>query len=205
MSCIREGKLDALMMLHDESQGYSSGTMSKSALKQIEYTSVVSVSLMERAAIEGGVNPYYVYDINDLYLQRISTAKTEETYLKIQLEAVRDFITAVKRGQAQKSKSVHCEKCKQYISRHLNSPFTLDDIASAVGLNRTYISGLFQQYESMTLKEFTHRERINAAQNMLVLHPCNIGDRWGDFEDYKAPFQCKKLRWGSFLFSLFGT
>lgn len=173
MSCIRDGKLDLLMKLHDESQGFSSGEMSKSALKQIEYTSVVSVSLMARAAIEGGVNPYHAYDMNDLYLQRISSAKTEDCYQQIQMEASRDFISAVKKSQALKSQSVHCENCKQYIARHLNSPFALDDISSSVGLNRTYLSGLFRQYESMTLKEYTHRERINAAKNML---------RYSDYE-----------------------
>lgn len=179
MSCIRDGKLDILMELHDESQRFSIDEMSKSALKQIEYTSVVSVSLMARAAIEGGVNPYHAYDMNDLYLQRISSAKTEECYQQLQLEASRDFISAVKKSQALKSQSVHSEKCKQYIVRHLNSHFTLDDIASSVGLNRTYLSGLFQHFESMTLKEYTHRERINAAKNMPVLLPCNIGGRPG--------------------------
>lgn len=167
MSCIRDGDLDAFEKMLDGHLAYSTGTMSKSAIKQEEYTSVVSVSLMARAAIEGGVDPYYAYDMNDLYLQQISTAKTQTEYQKIATKASRDFIQAVKRSRALQSQSVHTEKCKQYIVRHLNSRFTLDELAEDLGLNRTYISGLFRQYEGMTLTEYTHRERINAAKNML--------------------------------------
>lgn len=173
MSCIRDGDLDAFEKMLDGHLAYSTGTMSKSAIKQEEYTSVVSVSLMARAAIEGGVDPYYVYDMNDLYLQQISTARTQTEYQKIAAKASRDFIQAVKRSRALQSQSVHTEKCKQYIVRHLNSRFTLDELAEDLGLNRTYISGLFRQYEGMTLTEYTHRERINAAKNML---------RYSDYE-----------------------
>lgn len=167
MSCIRDGDQEAFELMLDSYQSYSVGTMSESALKQEEYGSVVSVSLMARAAIEGGVNPYYAYDMNDLYLQQISSAKTKEEYIQIATKASKAFIRAVNQNKAQQSQSVYTEKCKQYIVRHLNSRFTLDDLAETIGLNRTYISGLFRQYEGMTLTEYTHRERINAAQNML--------------------------------------
>lgn len=173
MSYIRNGDLDTFEQMLDRRLAYSTGTMSKSAIKQEEYTSVVSVSLMARAAIEGGVDPYYAYDMNDLYLQQISTAKTQTEYQKIATKASRDFIQAVKKSRALQSQSVHTEKCKQYIARHLNSRFTLDDLAEDIGLNRTYISGIFRQYEGMTLTEYTHRERIAAAKNML---------RYSDYE-----------------------
>lgn len=167
LSYIREGDIDGLKMIYDQSQIYSSGQMSSSDLKQNEYTSVLGISFMARAAIDGGVNPYQAFDMNDLYLQKISSAKTIAEYQKIQQEATQEFISAIKKNRSLKIKSLHTEKCKQFIARHLNCPFTLDDLSAAVGLNSTYLSGLFHQYESMTIKEYTHRERINAAKNML--------------------------------------
>lgn len=167
MSCIRDGDQESFERMLDSYQSYSVGKMSESAMKQEEYGSVVSVSLMARAAIEGGVNPYYAYDMNDLYLQQISSARTPEEYMKIAAKASKDFIREVRRSRAQQSQSAYTEKCRQYIVRHLNSRFTLDDLAEAVGLNRTYLSGIFRQYEGMTLTEYTHRERVNAAKNML--------------------------------------
>lgn len=167
MSCIRDGNQESFEQMLDSYQSYSVGKMSESAMKQEEYGAVVSVSLMARAAIEGGLNPYYAYDMNDLYLQQISSAKEKAEYVKIAARASRDFIRAVNQSRAQQSQSIYTEKCKQYIIRHLNSRFTLDDLAQTIGLNKTYISGLFHQYEGMTLTEYTHRERIKAAQNML--------------------------------------
>lgn len=167
MTCIRDGDLDAFQLMLDKYQTFSVGKLSECALKQEEYSSAVSVSLMARAAIEGGVNPYYAYDMNDLYLQQISSAKTHEEYQQIAAKASKDFIQAVNRSKALQSRSMYTEKCKQYIARHLNLRFTLDDLADEIGLNRTYISELFHQYSGMTLTEYTHRERINAAKNML--------------------------------------
>lgn len=167
MSCIRNGTPDTFELILDNYESYSFGKMSESSQKQEEYSAVIGISLMARAAIEGGVDPYCVYDINDLYLQQISQAKTSSDYQRISSRASRDFIEAVRKSKTLQSQSVHTEKCKQYIARHLNAHFTLEELSATVGLNRTYLSGIFRQYEGMTLTEYIHRERINAACNML--------------------------------------
>lgn len=168
LSCIRDGDYEKLKRLFADSSGhYSMGTMAHSPLKQTEYGAVIGVSLMARAAIGGGVNPYDAYDMNDLYLQRISVARTEQEFQQILTDSFLGYIQAVRRAKAGESRSVHIEACKTYISRHLNQPITRDDLARHTGLHPSYLSQLFTQQEGVTLKSYILSERVGAAKNML--------------------------------------
>lgn len=175
MSCIREGDYDKLKkMFSTSSNNYSSGTMAHSPLKQTEYGAVIGVSLMSRAAIAGGVNPYDAYDMNDMYLQKIAAVSSEKEYNKIFESSFLGYINAVRKVKAQQSQSVHIEKCKTYISRHLNKPFTREDLAKYTDLNPAYLSHLFVQHEHQTLKCYILRERVSAAMNMLKFSDYSI-------------------------------
>lgn len=175
MSCIREGDYEKLKkMFTTAGNNYSSGTMAHSPLKQTEYGAVIGVSLMSRAAIAGGVNPYDAYDMNDLYLQKIAAGTSEKEYNKILTDSFLGYINAVRRVKAQQSQSLHIEKCKSYISRHLNKPFTRDDLARYTGLNPAYLSHLFVVHEGQTLKSYILKERVHAAGNMLTYSDYSI-------------------------------
>ena len=129
---------------------------------------------MSRAAIAGGVNPYDAYDMNDLYLQKIASVSSEKEYNKIFEDSFLGYINAVRKVKAQQSQSAHIEKCKTYISRHLNKPFTREDLAEYTDLSPTYLSHLFVQHEHQTLKSYILKERVNAAMNMLKFSDYSI-------------------------------
>jgi len=46
----------------------NAGIMPRREHKQAEYAAVLAVSLLARAAIRGGLDPYLAYNLNDLYL-----------------------------------------------------------------------------------------------------------------------------------------
>lgn len=78
---ISEGNTEELLHFGEDVdvRSLQLGTMSKNPKKQMEYAAVLAVSFGFRAAINGGVDPYLAYDLNDLFLQRISEAGSEES------------------------------------------------------------------------------------------------------------------------------
>lgn len=78
---ISEGNTEELLHFGEgvDVRSLQLGTMSKNPKKQMEYAAVLAVSFGFRAAINGGVDPYLAYDLNDLFLQRISEADSEES------------------------------------------------------------------------------------------------------------------------------
>ena len=155
---------------------YSLGKLSNNDLKQQEYLTVTLIALYSRAAIEGGVNPYDAFDISDMLLQKLSSKQTVEHYSKIQEECVRTFYSAVKKSHSIATSSIHIEKCKYYISKHLRTPFTIPDVAEYVGVSSNYLGNLFRKYESCTLKRYIILERIKAAKNMLKYSDFSISE-----------------------------
>ena len=78
-----------------------------------------------------------------------------------------NFAKQVKLIQQSRSGVSYVEKCKIYIGQNLNKPFTLDDIADSLKLNKRYLARLFVQDVGLTIMGYARDERIKAAANML--------------------------------------
>ena len=107
------------------------------------------------------------YQISDLYIQKLAECKTEMDLQRISLNAKLDLCEAVRHAKSQKHSLYYIEQCKLYIIQNLYKQFSLEDIASAVGISKCYISNLFSKKENKTIKQYIHEERIRVAQNML--------------------------------------
>lgn len=143
------------------------GLMANRPIKQIEYVAITGITLFGRAAIKGGVNPDDVYAIADLYKQKIASSQDAIEMQQILKSCQLDFCECVQRAKAHPHGLHYIELCKRYVAKHLHHQFSLEDISSAVGLNKCYLTHQFTLQEGKSLKRFIHEERIHAAQNML--------------------------------------
>lgn len=153
----------------------NAGVMSRKEQKQAEYAAVLAVSLLARAAIRGGLDPYLAYNLNDLYLQRISEAEDGSRLWLLVFEALDVFLDEMKKLASVQMRSIHTLHAKQYIGMNLNKPLTLEEIASAIGLSPSYLSTVFKQTEGVGLKEYVISQRIEAAKNLLMYSAADIG------------------------------
>lgn len=168
MSAVTHGNVEELKeVAHYNIMDYSLGTLAHTTAKQMEYQAVVTATIAARAAIEGGLNPMDVYDLNDLYLQKISTLRTSKEYQGIMIDMLLKYCSLVKKAQAQEPPTMHVGKCKHYVANHLNKPYNMQDLADYVGLSAKYLGDLFRKTEGQTLKSYILQSRIEAAKNML--------------------------------------
>lgn len=178
MDIIRNGDIDAVkykisiddLKLSEEMVG----KMADMPLKNFEYMVCSSISIMTRAAIEGGLDSITAYSMSDIYLQRLARCNDFKSIGQLHIDAKTTFVQAVHNSRSQQRKSSYIEHCKNYISNHLNKPFTLDDIALEIGLNKTYLSRKFNEIEHICIFEYTQKKRIEVAKNMLKYSNENI-------------------------------
>lgn len=170
---LKEGRLQPIFDLIDDSSRFGLGLMSRSEFKQSEYLGVILITKAVRIAIGAGINPYRAYDLNDLYLQELSEAHSIEEHKRIMRDAIRKLHELMKNED--EAKSARVEACKNYIATHLHKAFTLKELAESVGVTPTYLSAHFSQMEHITIKEYTVQQRISAAQNMLRATDYPIG------------------------------
>lgn len=153
------------------------GTMAENnALKQTEYTMVAAITLATRAAIYGGVPPFRMYQLSDLYLQRLSKCTTAIDMLNVYAKALEDYNNEVLKSKAQAHYSDYVEQCKDYIAKNLYKKISISAMAKDLGVNRSYLSRKFSELEGMTILEYLRKERLTASANLLIYSEESIGN-----------------------------
>lgn len=136
---------------------------------QFEYEVVALVTLVTRAAVEGGLDIDTAFSLSDLYLHRIDNSKTARELEELSLHAVRTFCEKVAESKSagQSKYSPRIRRGIKYIRTHLHYPISLDDVGEFVKINPKYFSRSFFNETGMKFTEFVQRERIKEACVLL--------------------------------------
>ncbi|MFW5685933.1 MAG: response regulator transcription factor [Spirochaetota bacterium] len=98
-------------------------------------------------------------------------------------------------------KSIHSDTRNQvvrdvelYVGRHLDERLRVKDIAGHLGLHPYYLGRLFKEQTGVTLTDYVHRARIEAAKEMLVTRRAALSDiaswvGYGDAEYFSRKFK----------------
>lgn len=166
---VRNGDMEAMKNLVNEDMIDIDdvGMVAVNNLKQTEYLNVALITLVTRAAIDGGLNPERAYEFGDIYLQQLEKCRTAAEMGVVGLKAQYNITEQVYEARKQHSKLIYIEECKDYIARHLRKPFKVGDIAPAIGVNRTYLAKKFSEVEGMTIQQYIMQERCRHAANLL--------------------------------------
>lgn len=65
--------------------------------------------------------------------------------------------------------SRYTKKACRYIEDHLDSKFTVTDVAQAAGISYNHLKGIFLKDTGMTIVEYTNNARIRMVQQLIVV------------------------------------
>lgn len=147
----------------------------KNSLKQAEYTAVTGITLMTRAAIEGGCPPDKMYQLSDLYLQKIAKSRSSIEMFDVQKRAMVEFTNAVIKKKEQACTDPYVEQCKDFIAKNLYSEIKIENLTKEIGLSRTYLSNKFSKETGMSITQYITNEKLNVAANLLRYSESEIG------------------------------
>ncbi|MBD5460720.1 MAG: helix-turn-helix transcriptional regulator [Lachnospiraceae bacterium] len=177
MEIVKSGDVEAMkeaMSGNVPDVGYM-GEMSTDSHKQMEYVLVIILTLITRAAVDGGMNPEEAYALGDVYLRQIEGCSHNTGALTmLGIKAQVDFTEKVKTAKEQKSRFLYVDKCKDYIARNLRKDIKVSDIAPAIGISRTYLTHKFSELEGMTIQQYILKERCEHAANLLMYSDYSI-------------------------------
>ncbi|MBD5455107.1 MAG: helix-turn-helix transcriptional regulator [Lachnospiraceae bacterium] len=151
------------------------GEVSSDSHRQMEYMLIVSLTLITRAAVDGGMNPEEAYALGDVYLRQIEGCSHNTGVLTmLGIKAQIEFTEKVRAAKEQKSQFLYINKCKDYIAKNLRKDIKVSDIAPAIGISRTYLTHKFSELEGMTIQQYILKERCEHAANLLVYSDYSI-------------------------------
>lgn len=143
------------------------GKLAKTHQKHFEYMICASLTLITRAAIAGGMEPQAAYDTADVFFQRLEQCNSVSQIVRLHFEARLYYATRVQRLRQERSQYSYIEQCKVFIDNHLSKHFTLEDVATEIGINKSYLSRQFSIAEGVGILHYTQKKRVDAAKNML--------------------------------------
>jgi two-component system response regulator YesN len=104
----------------------------------------------------------------DNTLRRLNTTRTEATRLRGEL---RHRLPGLPESTVQPFLGSHAQKIVDamldYVHQHYLRPISLDDLASAMNMNASYLSALFSQTTGVTFHHFLEEVRLSKARELL--------------------------------------
>ena len=104
----------------------------------------------------------------DNTLRRLNATRTEATRLRGEL---RQRLPGLPESTVQPFLGSHAQKIVDamldYVHQHYLRPISLDDLASAMNMNASYLSALFSQTTGVTFHHFLEEVRLSKARELL--------------------------------------
>lgn len=143
------------------------GILSAHALRSLRYNVVAIIAVITRAAMDGGMPETEARALSDALIYKLDMLEDCDQIIRLSVLAVLEFTRRMERLRCHRY-SPPVAKCVAYISDHLNEPVILADLSRVCGLSEGYISALFREELGVSAKQYTIREKLSAARELLV-------------------------------------
>jgi len=167
---VKEGNQKKIIELMDQSplnDPEGRGRLSLDEVRNIKYHLVVSVAMISRFCMEGGMNSETAYSLSDLYIQKADICTSIDSLIELHRSMCSDYAGRMRLLRRNKVYSKYVVLCIDYVYENLQKRITVSMLAKHVSLNETYLSKLFKAETGKSVSGYIRDKKIEAAQNML--------------------------------------
>lgn len=144
------------------------GTLSYHPLQNLKYHLVITIAMIARYCIEGGMDLSEAYGLSDLYIQKTDRCRTTAEVNVIHRNACLDYVGRMRLLRKRKIHNIHITKCIDYIYDNLHTRITISQLADYSGLDQAYLSRLFKKEVGATVTDYIRSQKLETAKNMLA-------------------------------------
>ncbi len=167
LSYIEHGRPDELEKLFRQPATGRAGTMAQDTIRQQKNLLIVTATLSSRAAIRGGMDPEAAFALSDLYIQKAELLSSYEALSRLSMEMTMDYAKRVAALQCGDTNRKLIRDARQYILSHIHQRITTEQLAGAVGRNRSYLCACFKEETGLSVGEYVRQIKIDEAKRLL--------------------------------------
>lgn len=164
---VKKGDTEGVKRVMTPLASGGAGKLSEDPLRNLTYHFIVTIALMTRFCVEGGMEMEKAFTLSDLYILKADKCRSEQELHDLHMKAVLDFTENMKRIARGTVYSKPVVMAMDYVYDNLHSRISEDDIAEYTSLSKSYLSRLFHKEVGVTLSSYIAVKRVEAAQNML--------------------------------------
>lgn len=164
---VRSGSLETVKTLFTPLGGEGFGKLSNNSLQNLKYHLVVSIAMITRFCINGGMTPEEAYSLSDIYIQQTDNCNSKLEIDDVHYRMTVEFTKRMRQIINGQIYSKTLTLILDYISDHLHERILIQDIAEFVSCSVPYISRMFQAEMGVAVSTYIMRKKIESAANML--------------------------------------
>ncbi|MCR5145130.1 MAG: AraC family transcriptional regulator [Lachnospiraceae bacterium] len=139
----------------------------KDSLRYCKNNFLVLLTLLSRAAINGGVSPDLSYDLCDYYAHTCELCSTMAEITHLIDEMQETYFEHVVKAKQNLGISKFIQNSCEYISTHINEKISITDLASKAGYSEYYFSRKFKNELGCSINEYVTHKKIERAKILL--------------------------------------
>lgn len=164
---VKKGDFNKLKKIMVPLKNEKLGKLSTNSIRNLKYHLIITVAMITRFCIEGGMPSETAYTLSDIYIQQIDVCNDDEEIELLHNEIVFDFADRMLKIYKATRVSKTVLKAINFIYDNLQKNISLQQVAESAGLNKTYFCKLFKDEMNMTVFQYVTKVRIETAANML--------------------------------------
>lgn len=169
LSCIEFGKLNELIdILKNESYiDANMGIMANDSLRAYKNMFTVSVALVSRAAVRGGMDYETAMRASDIYLCRMEELSKWDDLRALWHQMLIDYTEYTKKCRSLNTESILARQVNNYIFKNIFKKISVSDIARDFGYNSSYLCRKFREDTGKRLSDCINEVKIEEAKKLL--------------------------------------
>ena len=148
----------------------------KDPLRQMKISIIVFITLVSRAAMEGGLSPETAYSLGDSYIQTVEDCRDSGELNALAHAMYHDFIYRVHYVRANPNYSHAIRKCCDYIELSLDRRIRTADLAALVGYTEYYLTEKFKKETGKSISAYIRDAKITRARVILEATDVSIAE-----------------------------
>ena len=135
-------------------------------IRNLKNYSIITNTLLRKAAEKGGVHPIYLDSLSSSFALRIEQLKTIEAAGELMIEIFRAYCRLV-RKHSMKNYSPPVQKAITCIDADLSANLSLRSLAQMLNVSSSYLSTLFKKETGQTITDYINQRRVKYAMHLL--------------------------------------
>lgn len=157
---VRKGDTPALREWFATAPAIRGGVVAGEPLRQRKNLFIVTVTLVSRAAVQGGMQVDDAFTLSDSYIQQCELLSSPERITNLQYRMLLDYAERVERLRQGKAPSKLAVDVANYVQHHLSDAIKTEDIAGALYMSRPYLSKKFKEDTGENITDFILKEKV---------------------------------------------
>ena len=137
---------------------------------------ICSIAMASRAAVSGGANYESCMRLADNYMQKVEALYTMPSLFNLHRNMLKTYTRMVAESKQNRAESALVSRVHSYIDANINSNLTVESIADALHMNRTYLSSHFKKDTGVNLAYFINKIKMEEACRLLSMTSLSVTD-----------------------------